>query len=99
VAKRCHALAEVINDPQFKIYEGHPSQLTAHLLGNLQTLLAGMPEFAEEYLKMQETPTGDGADQLAKVERLRRNLIAVQKAYMAQIGVLRSKYANDSARE
>ena len=99
VAHRCHALAEVINDPQFKIYEGHPSQLTSHLLENLQTLLAGMPEFADEYLKMEETPTADGGEQIDKVEKLRRHMIAVQKAYMAEVGVLETKYGNDSSRE
>ena len=94
VARRCHALAEVINDPQFKIYDGHPSQLTAHLLGNLESLLSGMQQFSEEYLKMDNTPTANGGEQIAKVERIRRDMIAVQRKYMAQIGVLKAKYAN-----
>jgi len=99
VVQRCQALADVINDPTFRIYEGHPSQLTSHLLANLQTLLVGMPEFADEYLKMQQTPTADGAEQIAKVEKLRRKMIAVQRAYMAQIGVLRARYGNASLQE
>jgi hypothetical protein len=58
-----------------------------------------MPEFADEYLKMQQTPTADGAEQIAKVEKLRREMIAVQRAYMAQIGVLRARYGNASLQE
>jgi hypothetical protein len=96
-AQRCYALAEVINDPQFRIYEGHPSQLTSHLLANLQILLDKIPEFAEGYLAIGQMSTAEGGVQIDKVEKQRRHLIAVQKTYMAQIRELERRYGNDSS--